>query len=127
MGAVGQVFQAPNGFNTTVLDDGSGDSAPNFVFSFDLLIPPGLKLSPALWAVVRVFTGANPGFRRQAVDHWMTRRARVGRGMHPEPRTTSWKPLMSKSSPIAASASARMRWISMRPIMYDTAWPGNDR
>lgn len=39
MGAAGQVLQAGNGLNTSVLDDGSGENAPNFVFSFDLLIP----------------------------------------------------------------------------------------
>jgi hypothetical protein len=39
MGAMGQVLQAPNGFNTSVLSDGTGDNAPNFRFTFDLLLP----------------------------------------------------------------------------------------
>lgn len=39
MGATGQVSQRINGVNTTVLDDGSGDPAPNFAFTYDLLIP----------------------------------------------------------------------------------------
>jgi len=39
MGAVGQVLQAPNGFNTSLMADGSGEPAPNFIFNFDLLIP----------------------------------------------------------------------------------------
>lgn len=39
MGAIGQVTQVNHGVNTTVIDDGTGDPAPNFVFTFDLLLP----------------------------------------------------------------------------------------
>lgn len=38
MGALGQVTQAGNGVNTTVLR-GTPDPAPNFIFEFDLLMP----------------------------------------------------------------------------------------
>ena len=38
-GATGQVVQHPNGVNTTVFADGSGDAALNFIFEFDVLIP----------------------------------------------------------------------------------------
>ena len=41
MGAIGQVIQTNNGTNTTVLDDGSGDPAPNFIFNFDYWVPVG--------------------------------------------------------------------------------------
>lgn len=39
LGATGQVLQENRGHNTTVLDDGSGESARNFAFTFDLLLP----------------------------------------------------------------------------------------
>ncbi len=38
-GAAGSVAQQLNGFNTTVMDDGTGDPAPNFSLTFDLLLP----------------------------------------------------------------------------------------
>lgn len=38
MGALGQVTQTNNGFNTTVFH-GTPDAAPNFIFEFDLLVP----------------------------------------------------------------------------------------
>lgn len=38
-GAAGSVSQQLAGFNTTVMDDGTGDPAPNFTMRFDLLLP----------------------------------------------------------------------------------------
>lgn len=39
IGATGQVTQANNGVNTSVMADGSDLPAPNFIFGFDLLLP----------------------------------------------------------------------------------------
>lgn len=39
LGATGQVLEVINGANTTVLDDGTGDLAPNFTFEFDYFVP----------------------------------------------------------------------------------------
>ena len=38
--------------------------------------------------------------------------------------TTSWKPRMSNRAPSRSSAARRIRWISSRPTMYDSACPG---
>ncbi len=39
MGASGQVLEIGKGTNTTVMDDGTGDLAPNFTFEFDYFLP----------------------------------------------------------------------------------------
>ena len=39
LGATGAVMQQNRGTNTTVLADGTDDNAPNFEFTFDLLLP----------------------------------------------------------------------------------------
>ena len=58
---------------------------------------------------------------RYAAAHSDTMRSKVVSGTRPDPSTVSWKPLISNPSPIEASASRRIRWISSRPSMYDNA------
>ena len=39
LGATGQVLETMKGATTTVLDDGTGELAPNFTFDLDYLVP----------------------------------------------------------------------------------------
>ena len=49
------------------------------------------------------------------VEHAERQRARA---------PAEWNALTSNASPWRASASARIRWISTQPTMYDVARPG---
>ena len=78
---------------------------------------PGRRDLAALTPLVAASTAAGDHAAISCATHSLMRRSSVGSGMRPEPSTVSWNALMSKRSPRAASASARIRWISIRPIM----------
>ncbi len=81
-----------------------------------------LRTPPACCAptrvAARVTAGVHPGLRYAALaTQSFTCRSSTPRGIGPEPSTVSWNALMSNPLPRTDSASARIRWISSRPIM----------
>ena len=72
----------------------------------------------------RPYPNGAPGNDRPQGSRARTTSSRTPSGSEPESRTAEWNCLTEKPEPWRCSASARIRWISRRPTMYDVAWPG---
>ena len=64
------------------------------------------------------------GRDQEAAIHALTFEPRNVSGTPPSSSTRSWNALMSNFGPSFCCASSRSRRISIMPIMYDVAWPG---